>query len=363
MWYLIKKETLVLTKNWATYFLTLIVPVISVLTNFIIMQTLNTKLNIIVIEDRPHMIQVLTEGIPAQKGLTVSVVAGDAIDKAKEELRGKKASVVVAVDDQNKVTVYYDESRTDSLIGFQVVNACIQKTTADDLQANYPDLMASVEDKQLFILGEPQNIGSISAKANALNTMISYGITWIFVFTPLNHALGQIQQERTAGSLFYAYKMPVRKPIILLSKLTAIILQCALSLIFFIALASLTGVLNIKLQFAMLLPVLLLITLGMSALGYFLGFILKNPGSSTIITFLLTIPTMLLSMFNTATALDPVLKGMPTYYATQLIRGMIIDGTAPLQYIVVTAIFAVGFFTASCLILKKRDPIKLCKYM
>jgi len=360
MWHLIKKENLVIFKNWQSYFLTLIIPVLEVLVNLIMSQTSVTKLSVTVIDDSGNMQTLLPANINNEKGVSFSFNSSRDLEKAIKDVQVGKCSAIVEVQNQKYVKLYYDEARQDSQIAVKYITYSLQRLISDDLIKKYPSLVNELNSKQVYSISQAQNVGRASAESNNLNTMLLIGVIWIFVFTPLNQAMSQIQQEKTSSTLFYLYKIPRTKLEILFAKQIAVVIQCLLASVILFGITRIVGITNYTLHLYYL-PISILLILCISSIGYFFGFLLTDTGSSIIVVLLLTLPTMLISSLNTSTALDPVMKIIPSYYVSQILKQMLTGSAINQIYIVITICITIIFYTLSCILFERRDPMRLCK--
>lgn len=136
MWHLIKKENLVIFKNWQSYFLTLIIPVLAVLVNLIMSQTSVTKLSVTVIDDSGNMQTLLPANINNEKGVSFSFNSSRDLEKAIKDVQVGKCSAIVEVQNQKYVKLYYDEARQDSQIAVKYITYSLQRLISDDLIKN-----------------------------------------------------------------------------------------------------------------------------------------------------------------------------------------------------------------------------------
>lgn len=352
MWHLIKKDNKVLLKNLVAYFMSLFIPTLMVLLNLLISTTSIMHITMTVVEQGSQLRSALEEQLVNQENLDFIVKNEIDPDKAADDLRNKKTNIVLIMDESNHIRLYYDESRSESLLALQYAAGFLQKINLEDMRAAHPDLADEYLEKQLFKIDEMKNIGrgtQINARRYAL---LSMGIIWIFIFSPLSNGLMQIQQERSSGTYLYIMKIPKSKALMLISKQTAIIIQSLLAFLLFIAIAAIFKMRNGELLKPVNIPVIILILASICSAGHCLGFIF-NGASATILTYLLSMPTLLLSSANITSALDPVLKLLPTHYAGQIIKS-IMDGVgiSPVNIAIVAA-FMILFFTLSVLQFRK----------
>ena len=360
MWHMIKKENLLVAKNWQSYFLTLIVPVLAVMVNIIISQTAKTTLNVAVVDPSGYMQTLLPSIIEKQSSIKFVFNSNNSINNAIKDICNNKICAVVKVNNSNQISLYYDESRQDSQIAVQYITVSLQKLISSDLTSKYPDLVKKLTNSQKYVITQAKNVGTVSAKTSNLNTMLLIGMIWIFIFTPLSVSMSQIQQEKSSGTMFYLFKIPLGKIRILLAKQSAIIVQCLLATFILICITRTVGISDYVLKL-WYLPMVILIILSISSIGYFFGFVLEDSGSSVIVVLLLTLPTMLVTSLNTTTALDTVIKFIPSYYSSQLLRQMLVGDNLADVNIILTVFFALFFFILSALLFERKDPMKLCK--
>lgn len=357
MRHLILKENRVMMKNWLSYFISMFVPVLSVVINLIISSTAVIHMNVLIIEESDMLYNALSAEIIAQEGLEIEIDKADSLDTAIEMIKTKKASIVLKMDEDNEISIYYDETRPDSLGALQYMSAFIQRINTENMSEKDPELLEIYRSEVLFKVEGADNVSADTRKDVLRKSLLSMGLIWIFIFTPLYSGMSQIQTEKSSGTYPYLLKLPKCKPMILFSKQTAVILQCFLTLVLFMILGSLLGNGGAYILRLVNIPVAILIILTISSLGYFLGFILRDGALSAIITPLLTLPTMLLTSINTRTALDPVMKFMPTHSAGLLIRDIVYADGIRIVNILTVAGIAVLFFSLSVILFNKKEPM------
>ncbi len=357
---LIKKENLLLTKSWQSYFLALLVPVIAVLVNIVMSKSAVTTINVGIVSNNAEVYSVIHAGLGQSKQLQFKIIKFDDLSKATDELKNGKISSIVMLSDEKNITVYHDGNRQDSQIAMQYIINSIQAFISSDLAKNYPQEVTNLFNNQKYIIQPVQNINKSEGKNSNVNTMVLFGMMWIFIFFPLNLSISQIQSEKKSGTMYYLFKIKMPKLVILFAKQTGIIVQCLLSAAILILIVKIAGIFDLRLHISQL-PIAILLIMCMSSVGYFFGFILNEIGSSTLVTLILTLPTMLVTSMNTATSLDNVIRIIPSFYSGQILRSMLSGENTNFTYIIVCCAFVIVFYFLSVSIFSRREPMKLCR--
>lgn len=358
---LAKKEILLLIKNWQSYFLSLLVPVIAVLVNIVMTNSSVTTINVGVVKNEFNIKEFIQSNLTDSEQLTFKAINFESLEEALNELKTKKISSVVGLSDNRNITIYHDANRQDSQIATQYLINSFQTYISNDLTRNYPQEVNDLLIKQKYIIQNVQNISeSLEPNKGNVNTMVLFGLMWIFIYFPLNLSISQIQSEKSSGTIYYLFKLKMFKIFILFAKQIAIIIQCMLSAAILLLIVKLTGIYNYNFQLIHI-PLAVLLIMSMSSVGYFFGFILSDVGSSTIVTLFLTLPTMLVNSLNTTTSLDKIIRLIPSYYTGQIMHSILSGENININYIIIICAFIVLFYFLSLLIFSRREPIKLCK--
>lgn len=359
-WALVKKENILLLRNWQSYFLALLVPVIAVFVNIFITRSSVITLNIVVVSETAEIYKILENGIPNSDQLRFNILLINDFEKALEEFNHKNISSIVRLVSERDITVYYDADRQDSEIASQYVINSIQTYISKDLSEKFPYEINYLTENQKYYLKLLEYTKNSATLNRNIDSMFLFGIMWIFTFLPINLSMSQIQSEKSAGTMYYFYKTNVSKVWILIAKQTGIIIQCLLSSTILIFIAMLTNVYHFIIYLPQL-PLALISIICMSSVGYFFGFVLNETGGSTIVTFFLTIPTMLVTSFNTSTSFDTLFKLIPSYYSSHLLIDIVSGEKADFNSIIMCCIFIVVFYLLSIIIFSRKEPVKLCK--
>lgn len=357
---LIKKENLIIIKNWQSYFLALLVPILAVLVNIIMAQSAHSIINIGVVSENMEISTIIKTELKQPEKIEFKIISYKDLERAIDELKAKNLSSVVSLSEKRNLTIFYDNYRQDSQIAAQYVINGLQSYISHDLAQNHPEDISKLVKNQKYIINPLKSITGPAAKNNEVNMMVLFGVMWIFIFFPINLAISQIQSEKNSSTMYYLFKINMSKFWILLAKQTAIILQCILSAFILMLIVDILNIYHFSFNI-LSLPLAVILIACMSSVGYFFGFILNNVSSSTLIVLILSLPTMLVTSLNTSTSLDGVIKIIPSYYSSQILRSILSEETINLYYIIICCIFTILFYCLAILIFSRRDPIKLCK--
>ena len=357
---LIKKENIIATKNIQSYILILLIPIISIIVNIFMSQSIRQTIYIAIIENSDNSIISIFESLndddSNQEFIFINYTT---LNLAIDDLINNKNSLIVEESDSKNVIIHYIDNRQDSNIASQYIINKLQLYISQDLMKNHSEEVYNLQIKQPYIIKTNNVIDNSDIDNSELNFMVYFALMWIIVLTPFSNSCNQIQQEKSCKSLFYLYKLPYKKTTILLAKQTAVIVQSVLSLIILILISKIFGITQIANTVNGFAYILLSI-ICISSLGFFFGLVINNYTLNTLITLILTLPNILVTGINTTTKVDFLLKIMPSYHISEVIRKILLRQTISFENLVYICAFTIIFYVISILIFSKKEPIKLC---
>lgn len=169
-------------KNWQSYFLALLVPILAVLINVVMAQSAISIINVGVVSNNSEISNLIQTGLNLSDQLEIKAISFENFNKAMSQLKVNKIGLIVRLTDGKDITLYYDDSRQESQIAVQYLINSIQSYISVDLTNNYPQEVTDLIKHQKFIIKPIQNINKSVSQNKNVNTMVLFGMMWIFIF-------------------------------------------------------------------------------------------------------------------------------------------------------------------------------------
>lgn len=352
------------SKNWFSHFFALLVPVLALTINLVMASSLLVTINVGFLENVPDINEFMENDLMVSKEISFLPFYYENLEEALEELAAKEISLLVSLENEKDLVLYYDSTRQDSQIAAQYIVNSFQTSISKDLLANHPEEVYELQAKQKYVIQAFRDLGQESPKGQkGDNIMLLLSFMWILLYLPLNFSISQITSEKNSRTMYYFFKLKSSKILIILAKQVAVIIQCIFSslILILILIIKLTAIYSLDFQLIHLALAIFLI-IAMSSVGYFFGLIISNGINITLISLFVAIPNMIFTALNTSSSLDKFLKIISTYYLGHVIRAVLFEDKVRSDYLLIILAFTIFFYALSALIFSKREPDKLCKY-
>ena len=355
---LLIKEFKLLFQNWQLLLVSVLVPILAVVVSLVTNETSVIELNIGYISSESYSrdIEILNDALKDYDSITFNFIEFDDVDSMKKAYDKAEIDNYVYFNDEKNVTIVYDSNSSKSDIANAYFYQAIQRINSDEILAKHIDLVEEIQNAQILSYNA-DNITSES-NTNKINSLVLFGFIWIFLYSTLNNSVTQIQQEKTTKTILYLIKAPIHPAKVLLTKQAAVVFQFLIMIFAYIIFTSIMGIFTLKINIIQIV-IWILIVLSVSSLGHTFGLLINNSGIMLIIELILVFPIMLTDTLQT-TIFDNWLKIMPTYVAADLMISSLEGQNYSLSSIVYALFTIVICYLISCLIMKKRDAVKMC---
>ncbi len=350
---LMRKEIKLLLKNWQLLFVSVLVPVLTLIVSYVTSETSVVEIKIGYMQNSDSTITLLNNSIKDIDEVKLDFLEFDSIDEMEQDLSNADLDAYIIFDNEI-IKMYYDASNTKGQGSASVINQAVTTINTNNLVENYPDLVDKVNESQCFYIEQ----NNVELNNKPVNPLVVFGFIWIFLYSTLNNSVNQIQQEKGTKTLMYIIKSPINKVNVFFTKQLAVIFQFLLMNSAYLIFVKLVGLYDFKITLYSIL-MWLIVVLTVSSIGHLIGMIFNNSGIMLIVELIIVFPVLMADSIST-NLLSKFISFFPTFKATRIMLDSLQGEFGSIYDIVLCIGTIITCYIINCTILIKKDAVKLC---
>lgn len=355
---LLTKEIKLLFKNWLLLLISILVPVLAVIVSYVANETsvINVTVGYVGSQFKDSQIQMIQDNIGSMESMAFSFSEYKDTESLERDFNESVIDSYIVAGKDNEIDLFYDSGSTKGELAGSYLYQAVQIINSNELYLRHSDIINAIEQARIFEIRLTDT--PVNGNKRKLDPLIKFGFIWIFLYSTLNNAITQIQQEKMSRTILYLIKAPISPLKILLTKQAAVLLQFFIMVSCYIAFVSLMGMYRPLIGINQILA-WIVILFCISSMGHTISLLINNSGVMVIMELVLVFPVMLADTLQT-TLLDKFIKIIPTFGAANMMAASL-EGNEPglLEAIYLLFVMTVCY-CISYIIMKKRDAVGLC---
>lgn len=354
---LLTKEIKLLLKNWQLLLVSILVPILTVIVSYVTSQTSTIDVYIGYMEAQFNetQIQMIQNSIIDTESVELIFIKYQDMNDIENDYYESSIDSYILMENDN-IQLFYDSTSTKGELASAYLYQAIQIINSNELYLEHSDIIDALEQARIYNF--EINDMTVERNEKKIDPLINFGFIWIFLYSTINNAITQMQQEKSTRTILYLIKAPINPIKIFFTKQIAILFQFFIMISSYIIFVWLMGMYSPQVGMEQIL-IWTVIVLSVSSIGHLISLLINNNGVMLIAELILVFPIMLVDTLQT-TLLDNVIEIVPTYKAANLMVASLEGTRYSLGDVLFLLMIVFVCCSICCFIMKKRDAIKLC---